>query len=75
MSLCMLVTKVHRIILPCVAVAYFDDSSGISYRCHQCGAVVGSIGQPKQCKDEADKWKMLQALGGKGWNYEIGEPG
>jgi hypothetical protein len=32
--------------LPCGGIAYFDESSGISYRC-ECGAVVGSIGQPQ----------------------------
>jgi hypothetical protein len=37
-------------------------------------AVVGSIGQPQHCKDEADKYKNWQQLGGRGWNYEKGEP-
>ncbi len=54
--------------LPCGGVAYFDESSGISYRC-ECGAVVGSIGMPKSCKDEADKWKAWEAIGGKAWDY------
>ena len=36
--------------LPCGGTAYFDFGSGISYRCENCGAVVGSIGQPQECK-------------------------
>ena len=55
--------------LPCGGTAYFDESSGISYRCEDCGAVVGSIGMPQYCKDQADKWKAWEALGGKGWDY------
>lgn len=54
--------------LPCGGTAYWDESSGISYRC-ECGAVVGSIGMPQACKDEADKWKNWEKLGGKGWDY------
>lgn len=54
--------------LPCGGTAYFDESSGISYRC-ECGAVVGSIGMPQVCKDEAEKWEVQKALGGQGWDY------
>lgn len=54
--------------LPCGGTAYWDESSGISYRC-ECGAVVGSIGMPKYCKDEAAKWRLMELLGGKGWDY------
>jgi hypothetical protein len=54
--------------LPCGGTAYFDESSGISYRC-ECGAVVGSIGQSQFCKDEAEKYRVIEALGGKGWDY------
>ena len=54
--------------LPCGGVAYWDESSGINYRC-ECGAVVGSIGMPQACQDEADKWKNWEKLGGKGWDY------
>jgi hypothetical protein len=36
-------------------------------------AVVGSIGQPQHCKDEAKKYENWTALGGKSWNYEKGE--
>lgn len=62
------------LLLPCGARAYFDEHSGISYRCEDCLAVVGSIGQPKHCKDEMKKWDAWEALGGKGWNYQKGEP-
>lgn len=54
--------------LPCGGTAYWDESSGISYRC-ECGVVVGSIGMPKHCKDEAEKWHVIELLGGKGWDY------
>lgn len=60
--------------LPCGGTAYFDFSSGISYRCETCGAVVGSIGQPRECVEEANKYKLLSQLGGKGWDYRKGEP-
>lgn len=60
--------------LPCGNRAYFDESSGISYRCEFCMAVIGSIGQPKQCKDEAQKYDNWKSLGGKGWDYDKGEP-
>lgn len=58
--------------LPCGGIAYFDTSSGISYRCEECNAVVGSIGQPQRCKEEADKWRAWEAIGGKGWDYYQG---
>lgn len=59
--------------LPCGGTAYFDESSGISHRC-ECGAVVGSVGMPKFCREEADKWKAWEKLGGQKWNYTTGEP-
>lgn len=55
--------------LPCGGVAYYDETSGISYRCEDCGAVVGSIGMPDSCKNEADKWETWEKIGGKGWDY------
>jgi hypothetical protein len=55
--------------LPCGGVAYYDQDSGIAYRCGQCLAVVGSIGQPQECKDIAEKWDNWQKLGGQGWDY------
>ena len=61
-------------LLPCGGRAVFDESSGISYRCEHCMAVVGSIGQPQRCKDEDQKYKNWQKLGGRGWDYSKGEP-
>lgn len=55
--------------LPCGGTAYFDESSGISYRCEDCMAVVGSIGMPQSCKDEMTKYENWETLGGKGWDY------
>lgn len=60
--------------LPCGSTAHFDKSSGISYRCEECMAVVGSIGQPQSCKDEAQKYDNWEELGGKGWDYYKGCP-
>lgn len=67
-------TNLKPMYLPCGGTAIFDESSGISYRCLNCTAVVGSIGQPQECKDEAKKWDAWEQLGGKGWNYTEGEP-
>lgn len=61
-----------KIISPCGGVALFDGD--YSYRCMDCMAVIGSIGQPQECKDQAKKYYNWEALGGKGWNYEKGEP-
>ena len=66
--------KYQTMYLPCGGVAEFDESSGISYRCLDCMAVVGSIGQPQSCKEEAKKYEAWQAIGGKGWDYNKGEP-
>ena len=62
------------IFLPCGGIAFFDIESGISYRCEVCCAVVGSIGQPQHCKDEAKKWDSWESLGGAGWDYSNGGP-
>lgn len=60
--------KIDPIRLPCGGTAWFDHGSGCSYRC-ECGATVGSIGMPKRCKEEAEKWDVQKALGGEGWDY------
>lgn len=60
--------------LPCGGVANFDHSSGISYRCEECMAVVGSIGQPQRCKDEDQFWQGWKEMGGRGWDYMRGQP-
>ena len=59
--------------LPCGGVAWLDpDSSTYGFRCEHCMSVVGSIGQPRDCKEEADKWRNWKALGGKDWDYNRG---
>ena len=55
--------------LPCGGTAYFDELSGISYRCENCMAVVGSVGMPRSCKDEIEKHDNWEELGGKPWQY------
>jgi hypothetical protein len=59
--------------LPCGGVAEFDHSSGISYRCEMCNAVVGSVGQPTSCQQEAMKWEAYEAAGMWKWDYNTGE--
>lgn len=61
-----------KIISPCGSTALFDGD--YSYRCINCMAVIGSIGQPQHCKDEAKKYDNWKELGGKGWDYEKGVP-
>lgn len=57
--------------LPCGGIAHFDSSSGFCYRCETCMTVVGSIGQPKSCQDEAQKWKNWVSIGGQEWDYTL----
>lgn len=58
--------------LPCGGTAYFDGA-GYGYRC-ECGSVLGSVGQPQSCKDEAEKYENWALLGGTGWDYDKGCP-
>lgn len=37
--------------MACGGTPQWDDGSGYSYRCMDCGAVIGSIGQSKECAD------------------------
>jgi hypothetical protein len=60
--------------LPCGGTAFFDYESGCSYRCSTCYAVIGSIGQSKECKDAAQMYANWEALGGAGWCYVSGKP-
>jgi hypothetical protein len=54
------------IVLLCGSVAYFDhDSTSYSYRCNDCGAVVGSMGMPRECKQLYDMEKVVDKLKGK----------
>lgn len=59
-----------RIKIPCGAIACFDESSGIAYRCEYCFAVIGSMGQPDWCKEKAREYDLMEKLGGKGWRYD-----
>jgi hypothetical protein len=60
--------------LPCGGTAYWDDGSGCSHRCGDCMATVGSVGMPRACKHEMDKYDVvLPALGSKiYWDYNEG---
>lgn len=60
--------------LPCGGEAYFDEGSGCSHRCWTCMATVGSIGQSQHCKDASKFWDNWKKMGGKGWDYDKGEP-
>lgn len=63
-------TFLQTIHLPCGSRAHYDGD--FSYRCDNCFAVVGSVGEPDRCKEESAKWETLKALGGKGWDCERG---
>ena len=58
--------------LPCGSTAHFDIDSGIGFRCQNCMQVVGSVGQPRICKDISHQYDVLERLGGKGWDYVKG---
>lgn len=36
--------------MKCGGTPQFDTTSGMSYRCDSCYAVIGSVGQPSRCK-------------------------
>lgn len=61
------------IYLPCNSRARWDSESDMGYRCESCFAMVGSIGQPRQCVEESNKYKVFEHLGGGKWNYETGK--
>ena len=60
--------------LPCGGTAIWEDDSILSYRCIDCGAVLGSIGQPKECVKIQENYTMWKKLGGMGWDYKLGKP-
>lgn len=35
--------------LPCGGLPRWDYASGYAYRCEDCGAIIGSIGQSDEC--------------------------
>lgn len=47
--------------MPCGGIPEFDDGSGYAYRCNQCGAVVGSISMPPECKSMLDKQEAAKS--------------
>jgi len=49
----------------CGSTAYFDEDSGISYRCETCFAVIGSIGMPRECAELYRMEEVVQKLKGK----------
>jgi len=51
--------------LLCGSTASFDDGSGCAHRCDNCGAVVGSVGMPRRCKDLYDMEDVVAKLCGK----------
>ena len=44
-------TPVELPIMSCGGTPMFDFPSGCSYRCDLCNAVIGSVGQPRRCKE------------------------
>lgn len=66
--------KTHPLKMPCGGIAYYNSDSEFDYKCASCFAVIRSIGMPKLCKDEMDKWTMWETVAGKGWDYIYGRP-
>jgi hypothetical protein len=72
--------RLKPIRLPCGGVAQFDEvagpatEAGYGYRCEDCMAVIGSVGQSQRCKEEAEKYFNWEKIGGTGWDYTKGEP-
>ncbi len=65
-----LISTLDPMHLPCGGTAYFDpDCAHTSYRCMTCGAIAGSVGMPKSCKDAMEHYEIIERLGGKGWDY------
>jgi hypothetical protein len=56
---------IEPIHMPCGGTAYFDESSGISYRCDTCMAVLGSIGMPETCRQIYRDMELLDVIAGR----------
>lgn len=54
----------NRITTLCGSIAEFDESSGISYRCTECMAVIGSVGMPRECKEIYEMQEVIDKLKG-----------
>lgn len=65
----------HTIYLPCGGSAslFNNKDDGIGYRCNKCGVVVGRGEEQDFCQSEAEKYKVMEVLGGKGWDYLEGK--
>lgn len=55
----------NEIKLACGATAEFCHEAGHGYRCHDCMAVVGSIAEPKQCREAREKAELTPINRGK----------
>tara|TARA_R110002110_G_scaffold415850_1_gene657977 strand:- start:17382 stop:17573 length:192 start_codon:yes stop_codon:yes gene_type:complete len=44
----------------CGGTPWFDHGSGYAYRCDLCNAVIGSVGQPDDCKTTNFSTKELE---------------
>jgi len=54
--------------MACGGTPLFDNESGYAYRCDNCFAVIGSVGQPRDCveintdKERKEKeWMILKS--------------
>jgi hypothetical protein len=57
--------RVPGIETACGNTASFDHGAGYGFRCDACGAVIGSVGMPRRCKDLYDMEKVVGKLKGK----------
>lgn len=48
--------------LLCGGIACFYVASGIGYRYETCGAMVGSMGMPEECKTLYDAERIVERL-------------
>jgi len=53
--------------LPCGAQAVLENE--MVYRCTSCSSVAGSVGMPRSCSDEMQKFRNWRLLGGADWDY------
>ena len=53
--------------LPCGGRPRWDKGSAAGYRCETCGAMLGSIGMPKEChdmlQDEKERELVMKKIG------------
>jgi len=57
--------------MPCGGTPVFDSESGYAYRCDQCFAVIGSMGQPQRCKElNRDPATAFSVVSSKVWRAD-----